>query len=451
MDAAVIRIEMPGGRPPSLLLGALPPGGSPHLLDALGLAGWGTGPGGDGPGIGLLALEPEVVFAGGVAALREARRWLDDERAAAPLAAVLLGWIGYELGAELVGERVPRPTEPLPAPVQLAGFRAVYRYDWRSGAADVIGSSREAVDRLAGLISDATVHPQGACLSLPPPVARSNDAEFARAIERVKAYIRAGDVYQVNLSRRLDAAAPDAAALRQLFCTLAARAGAPFSAYLETPERTVISASPESFLRVAGNRVETCPIKGTRPRGQTPAADAILRKELEASPKDRAEHVMIVDLERNDLGRVCETGSVRVTRFCEPRTFSDVHHLVSCVEGRLLDARDWPGLLAAMFPGGSITGAPKLRAMQIIAELEPVPRGVYSGALGLFDSAGGVDLSIAIRTAVASGGVLHLHLGGGIVADSDAEQELRETRDKGRAFARSWGFEEQASTPEQHS
>jgi para-aminobenzoate synthetase component 1 len=266
----------------------------------------------------------------------------------------------------------------------------------------------------------------------------------------VKAYIRAGDVYQVNLSRRLDAAAPDPAALRQLFGTLAARAGAPFSAYLETPERTVISASPECFLRVEGNRVETCPIKGTRPRGPTPAADALLAKELEASPKDRAEHVMIVDLERNDLGRVCNTGSVRVTRFCEPRAFSDVHHLVSCVEGRLLDARDWPGLLEATFPGGSITGAPKLRAMQIIAEVEPVPRDVYTGALGLFDSAGGVDLSIAIRTAVASGGALHLHLGGGIVADSDAEQELRETRDKGRAFARSWGFEEQASAPAQH-
>ena len=401
--------------------------------------------------MGLLALEPEITFSGGIAALRDARRWLEDIRAGAPLAAVLLGCIGYELGAELSAGRVPRRAGPLEPPVRLAVFRAAYRYDWRTGAADIMGSSRRAVDRLADQIRDATARRPIASASLPRPVGHSSDAEFKRAVDRVKAYIHAGDVYQVNLSRRLETAAPDPAELRRLFSTLAARAGAPFSAYLETPERTVISASPECFLRVAGTRVETCPIKGTRPRGRTPAEDASLRKELENSPKDRAEHVMIVDLERNDLGRVCETGSVRVTRLCEPRSFSDVHHLVSCVEGRLSDARDWTGLLEATFPGGSITGAPKLRAMQIISELEPVPRGVYTGALGLFDSAGGVDLSIAIRTAVASGGALHLHLGGGIVADSDAEQELRETRDKGRAFARSWNFKERTSESEQHS
>ncbi len=450
MYAPVFRIEIPRGRSPSALLATLPPGGSPHLLDALGPGGWGTGPGGDGLGVGLLALEPEIVFRGGLAALRDARRWLEEHRAGAKHASLLLGWIGYELGLELSGGRVRPASETLPPPVQLAGFRAVYRYDWRTGAAEVIGSSRAGVDRLAAQISRAASCPRIACASLPRPVARSSDVEFARSVERVKAYIRAGDVYQVNLSRRLDAAAPDPAGLRRLFGALASHAGAPFSAFLETPDRTVLSASPECFLRVAGNRVETCPIKGTRPRGRTPAADAILRKELENSPKDRAEHVMIVDLERNDLGRVCETGSVRVIRLCEPRAFSDVHHLVSCVEGRLLDARDWPGLLEATFPGGSITGAPKLRAMQIIAELEPVPRGVYTGALGLIDSVGFVDLSIAIRTAVASAGALHLHLGGGIVADSDAELELRETRDKGRAFARSWGFEENAGSSERH-
>ena len=443
MDAPVFRVEMPGGRSPSRLLAALPPGGSPHLLDALGPAGWGTGPGGEGPGVSLLALEPEIVFAGGVAALREGQRWLNDARSEAAFAAVLLGSLGYELGAELNGGYAGRRPEPSFAPaVQLAGFRAVYRYDWRTGVAEVLGSSRAAVDRLAGQVRGATERGQIPSLPFHRPSARSSDAEFTRAVERVKAYIRAGDVYQVNLSRRLDAKAPDAAELRRLFAALSARAGAPFSAYQETPERTILSASPECFLRVAGNRVETCPIKGTRPRGQTPLADESLRRELETSQKDRAEHVMIVDLERNDLGRVCETGSVRVTHLCEPRSFSDVHHLVSCVEGRLLDAADWPGLLEATFPGGSITGAPKLRAMQIIGELEPVPRGVYTGALGLFDAAGGVDLSIAIRTAVATEGALHLHLGGGIVADSDPLLELRETRDKGRAFARSWGFEE---------
>jgi anthranilate/para-aminobenzoate synthase component I len=150
---------------------------------------------------------------------------------------------------------------------------------------------------------------------------------------------------------------------------------------------------------------------------------------------------MIVDLERNDLGRVCETGSVRVSELCAPRSFADVHHLVSVVRGRLRDPRDWVGLLQATFPGGSITGAPKLRAMQIIAELEPVPRDAYTGAVGWIDAAGRLELAIAIRTAIAARGALQLHLGGGIVADSDPAAELRETRDKGRGFARAWGLE----------
>ncbi|MEX2205036.1 MAG: anthranilate synthase component I family protein [Myxococcota bacterium] len=448
MHAPVHRIPMPSGRPPWTLLTALPQGGSPHLLDALGAGGWGAGPGGDGPGSGLLALEPEIVFSGGLTALHEARTWLEAHRAEAKHGTVVLGSLDYELGLELGDGRVPRRSGEALPPVRLAGFRALYRYDARSGAAELIGSSREAVERLAARLSGAGSRPARRCTPLPRPEAHSSDADYARAVERVKAYIRAGDVYQVNLSRRLEARAPAAADLRPLYAALATRAGAPFSAYLETAERTVLSASPECFLRVAGRRVETCPIKGTRPRGDTPEADASLRKELESSVKDRAEHVMIVDLERNDLGRVCETGSVRVTRLCEPRAFSDVHHLVSRVEGRLLDPADWPGLIAATFPGGSITGAPKLRAMQIIAELEAIARGVYTGAIGMIDSTGDVDLSIAIRTAVASAGRLQLHLGGGIVADSEADAELRETRDKGRGFARSWDFAERVDARE---
>jgi anthranilate/para-aminobenzoate synthase component I len=442
VHAPVFRIAIPGGRPPWALLESLPPGRTPHLLDALGPGGWGVGPGGDGPGTSLLGLDPEVVFSGGLEALHDARRWLEDSRACAKHGTLVLGSIGYELGIDLSGGRVPHRSEGEAPPVRLGGFRAVYRHHGRTGSAEVVGSSRAAVERLAQALADGAARPRVARDALPRPDPHSSDAEFTRSVERVRTYIRAGDVYQVNLSRRLDAAAPDAAELRRLYRALASCAGAPFSAYLETADRTILSASPECFLRVAGDRVESCPIKGTRPRGATPAANAMLRKELESSAKDRAEHVMIVDLERNDLGRVCQTGSVRVTRLCELREFSDVHHMESRVEGRLIDARDWPGLIAAMFPGGSITGAPKLRAMQIIAELEPVPRGVYTGAIGMIDSTGDVDLSIAIRTAVSSAGTLQLHLGGGIVADSDAEQELRETRDKGRAFARSWGFEE---------
>jgi para-aminobenzoate synthetase component 1 len=177
----------------------------------------------------------------------------------------------------------------------------------------------------------------------------------------------------------------------------------------------------------------------SRPRGRTPEEDEWLAKELRHAPKDRAEHVMIVDLERNDLGRICRTGSVRVERLAELRSFGNVHHLVSSVRGELRDPRNPRDWLAATFPGGSITGAPKLRAMEIIEQLEPVPRGPYTGAIGYFDARGGLDLSIAIRTAVACDDSLLLQLGGGIVAESDPQAELEETRQKGRAFERHWG------------
>jgi para-aminobenzoate synthetase component 1 len=252
----------------------------------------------------------------------------------------------------------------------------------------------------------------------------------------IQDWIRSGDVYQVNLSRRLEFAPASPALARRLYADLATRAPAPFAAYLEGGDHVVVSNSPERFLRTVGARVETCPIKGTRPRGRHPEEDRWLAKELLASAKDRAEHVMIVDLERNDLGRVCEIGSVRVDRLAALRTYPTVHHLVSSVQGCLRDPGDLTGLLRATFPGGSITGAPKIRAMEIIDSLESGARGVYTGAIGMIDAAGDIDLSIAIRTAVVARGRLSLHVGGGIVADSDADEELQETRDKASAFVR---------------
>jgi para-aminobenzoate synthetase component 1 len=394
-------------------------------VDALGPSGWGVGPGGVGPGIGLLGVEPAEFFAGGLEVLGEVQRWLDAERAGDPHAALAIGSIDYDGST----------------PLRLAVFRAVYRYDAGTRTAEVVGTSRPAVDQLAERVEIAARASETRPSPLPAPTKRTADADHARATEAVKAYIRAGDVYQVNLSRRLELPSPDPSELRRLFGVLALHAAAPYTAFLETRERTVLSASPECFLRVRGDRVETCPIKGTRPRGRTAAEDEAMRKELEASAKDQAEHVMIVDLERNDLGRVSRIGSVRVPSLARLESFSDVHHLVSRVEGRLRSPRDWPALFAATFPGGSITGAPKRRAMEIIAELEAGPRGLYTGAIGTFDSAGGIDLSIAIRTAVAEHGALALQLGGGIVADSDADEELREMRDKGRVFARSWDFD----------
>jgi anthranilate/para-aminobenzoate synthase component I len=444
VDSSVISLGPKIGSPAELLA-RLPPDSQPHLLDARADGGWGEALGACGGERSFLGVRPEVVFRGGREALEEARRWLAQFRGQPALDAVLVGSLAYELGHAFAGGaigRVDRGVEAEPAPVCLAGFRALYVHDAASPEGVVVGGCGRARAALAELLrslpaaSDSEREPD-----VVRPRARTRDVDFLRAVRRIQGYIRSGDVYQVNLARRLDAPCPDPMALRRLYLRLADATAAPFCAYLEAPEQTLLSSSPERFLRSDGAAVETCPIKGTRPRGHTPSQDAASLRALLASAKDRAEHVMIVDLERNDLGRVCEIGSVHVSDLCRSRSFSDVHHLVSTIRGRLRDPGDWVGLLEATFPGGSITGAPKLRAMQIIAELEPVPRGVYTGAIGSIDAAGRVDLSIAIRTAVAAGGLLQLHLGGGIVADSEPESELRETRDKGRGFARSWGFD----------
>ncbi|MFQ5515097.1 MAG: anthranilate synthase component I family protein [Myxococcota bacterium] len=411
-------------------------------LQACASGGWGSGPGGGGEPLQLLTLGPAREFAGGIEALREARQWLRGFHGPEPFRAFLIGWLSYELGREL--ESLPgRCANEMPVDtVQLAGFRAVYRFDPVSGLGRVVGGDPEAVERLAEQVRRALKVPapvDSPVPRLPRPRPRSSDRAFRDGIRAIQAWIRAGDVYQVNLSRRLDVRPVPPARLPLLYRRLTAQSPAPFSAYLELGETVVLSNSPERFLRVAGDRVETCPIKGTRPRGLSPEEDARLARELLSSEKDRAEHLMIVDLERNDLGRVCHTGSVEVRRLGALQALPRVFHLVSSVVGRLRERDDWVGLLRASFPGGSITGAPKLRAMEIIEELEPVRRGVYTGALGYFDASGGVDLSLAIRTAIANHGGLSLHLGSGIVADSDPDAELRETRDKGRSFAELWG------------
>jgi para-aminobenzoate synthetase component 1 len=209
---------------------------------------------------------------------------------------------------------------------------------------------------------------------------------------------------------------------------------APFAAYLSTPYAHVLSASPERFLRVEGGQVETKPIKGTRPRAGHARLDAELAQALRASEKDRAENVMIVDLLRNDLSKNCRLGSVTVPRLFDVESFATVHHLVSTVRGELAPGRDALALLRGCFPGGSITGAPKLRAMQIIEELEPNRRGVYCGAIGYIGFDGDMDVNIAIRTLVISRGETRFWAGGGIVADSRLEDEYQETFDKAAAL-----------------
>lgn len=257
---------------------------------------------------------------------------------------------------------------------------------------------------------------------------------YAQAFGRIQRYIHDGDCYQVNLAQRFAAAAGGDPWLA--YQALRVMNPAPFAAYLKTPYAHVLSSSPERFLKLERGVVETRPIKGTRARNGHPRRDAELAEELRASGKDRAENVMIVDLLRNDLSKNCELGSVKVPKLFEVESYATVHHLVSTVSGRLRADRDALDLLRGCFPGGSITGAPKLRAMQIIEELEPHRRGVYCGAIGYVGFDGAMDLNVAIRTMVHSGGTIRFWAGGGIVADSRLEDEYQETFDKAAAMLR---------------
>jgi para-aminobenzoate synthetase component 1 len=269
-------------------------------------------------------------------------------------------------------------------------------------------------------------------------------AAYADGVARILDYVARGDVYQVNLTERFTTSLAEAPL--DVYGRLRALQRVPFGAYLDLGTEQVLSNSPELFLRRRGWRVITCPIKGTRPRGTSAAEDLRLRRELSTDAKERAEHVMIVDLERNDLGRVCRTGTVAVERLAKCVSFDTVHHLVSTVAGALRSDVGAGDLLRATFPSGSITGAPKIRAMEIINELEPVPRGFYTGAIGWIDASGDCDLNVAIRTAVARDGTLAYAAGGGIVADSRADRERAELHLKAAAFFRAIGVADDGTT-----
>ncbi|MBR9974208.1 MAG: aminodeoxychorismate synthase component I, partial [Bacteroidetes bacterium] len=256
--------------------------------------------------------------------------------------------------------------------------------------------------------------------------------EYMEAVRRVRQYIHDGDVYQVNLSQRFRFPFPgDAFSLWQ---ALFEANPAPFYAWIDAGTFQVLSASMERFVLVDGDRIETRPIKGTRPRGKDDEEDRRLENELRHSAKDDAELSMIVDLERNDLGRICLPGSVRVAGHKRIERYANVMHLVSEVEGRLRPGTGFAAIFRALFPGGSVTGCPKIRAMEIIDGLEPETRHVYTGAIGYVANDGRMDFNIAIRTAVAVDGICHLSVGGGVVYDSDPREEYLETLDKGRTF-----------------
>jgi para-aminobenzoate synthetase component 1 len=359
-----------------------------------------------------------------------------------------IGYFGYDLGRLL--ERLPATAADEGLPELDVGF-----YDWvlaadhLSGEGWIIatglptGREADARGRLAGIQERLCAPPAspGDAAHLEVPRLRSNfrRADYLRAVERAREYIAAGDIFQVNLSHRLGGEWRGAP--WPLYERLRAASPVSYGAYLDLGDIKVLSASPERFLKLDGRRIETRPIKGTRPRGATPEEDRALGAELLASEKDRAENLMIVDLLRNDIGKVCRVGSVRVPKLFDLERHASVWHLVSTVCGELRPGLDAVDLLRACFPGGSVTGCPKIRAMEIIEELEPVRRGVYCGAIGYLSFTGDMDTNIVIRTLVLRDGRMDLQVGGAVTYDSDPEAEYAETLAKGRALLGALGAE----------
>jgi para-aminobenzoate synthetase component I len=363
---------------------------------------------------------------------------LVDRALPLPLAGGVIACLGYELGQLIEPPRdgvIAAPDLPLAV---LRRYDPLLAYD-RSRRQYTLLCADPNAARAPWLEALAAPAPSWDAPLGGPLAAELPAARYRGAVARVLAYLAAGDVYQVNLTQPFTA--PLVAPAWALAARLARRHPVPYGAYLDLGDAQIVANSPELFLRRRGRRIETRPIKGTRPRGELAARDAALAAELLADPKERAEHVMIVDLERNDLGRVCETGSVVVERYAAVESLPTVHHLVSTVAGRLRRDVELAALLRATFPGGSITGAPKVRAMEIIRELEPWPRGPYTGAFGFLDPRGDLELGLAIRTAIVSGGRVRYHAGGGIVADSDPDRELAEAWLKTAALRRALGEE----------
>jgi anthranilate synthase component 1 len=313
-------------------------------------------------------------------------------------------------------------------------MRAALLHDHASGASRIVcepGATAEAEQLLADL--------EGVDLAEPGPrqrvagtIVEDDPGAYLAACRRTLGHIAAGDVYQANLARRWRLSLPEGLAPGALYRRLRAANPGAFAGSAMLPEFSILSSSPERLVRVLGRRVDTRPIAGTRPRGAREDEEVIT--ELTGSPKERAEHVMLIDLERNDLGRLCEPGSVQVDEFMIVESYAHVHHIVSNVSGLLRPDVEPGGVVRALFPGGTITGCPKVRCMQLIGDLEGIGRGAYTGAMGYLALDGSLDLNILIRTMTVQDRQLELRAGAGIVADSDPERELEETRAKARGM-----------------
>jgi para-aminobenzoate synthetase component 1 len=379
------------------------------------------------------ANEPDV-------ALRELDRVLGGDQAA-------IFTLSYDLGRHLQGFSAVRSSdEPL---AFIATFDSLIVHDYDSGKTHISGDSASAnilSQRLSEIKASMPLHIPGS--SARTSISRS---DYLQCIDTIQEEIHTGNTYQTNLTRRIEARLPADATASAIFQRLRSRHPAPFSAFIKRPDSTVISASPERFFKIENGMVSASPIKGTRPRGSTQQDDDRLRLELLNSEKDRAENTMIVDLLRNDLGRVCEFGSVAVETLCEIEEHPSLFHLVSTINGKLRKGLKFSDIFNALFPCGSITGAPKISTMEIIDRLEPTARGLSMGAIGYYLPASfgfgeTIDLSVAIRTMVIRNQTASFNVGGGIVIDSDPENEWDETVTKSRALLDALGIDPEAVT-----
>lgn len=355
----------------------------------------------------------------------------------------LIGYFGYDLARTL--EKIPSTAKnDLNLPdIEAAFYDSAYIWNRRKNQALFIAlplnkeTQKETQKKINDLKTDLS-KPSGldfdgdSKITIQPWKSNFSKSKYLKAVENVKNYIAAGDIYQANLSQRFEAEFKGD--IYSVFQKILELNPARFSSFFHTPETTLLSVSPECFIRMDGRRAATFPIKGTRSRGATPSEDETFKKDLFNSPKDASELLMIVDLERNDLGKVCEFNSVRVVSPKRLETHPQVLHLAGAIEGRLRKDVSHVECLEEMFPGGSITGAPKLRAMEIIEELEPTRRNLYTGSFGYMGFNGISDLSILIRTLIKKNSRLYFQVGGGIVADSLPEAEYMETLIKGKTF-----------------
>jgi len=382
-----------------------------------------------------------------------------------PMAAALFGYLGYDMVRHV--EKLPEaPADPIGAPEALLMRPTVVAvFDNVTGEITLVTPARKRAGQSATRAYDAALTrlravlrtlerplkraPAGAPIAGAAPISNFTPEAYRALVARCKAYTRAGDVFQVVPSQRFSA--PFTQSPFALYRSLRRLNPSPFLYYLNFADFAVVGSSPEILVRLRGDTVTIRPIAGTRPRGDTPAHDHALEEELLADPKERAEHLMLVDLARNDLGRVAKRGApegpnaatagagsahVRVTEAFTIERYSHVMHIVSNVEGELRDELQALDALLAGFPHGTVTGAPKVRAMEIINEVEPHQRGIYAGGVGYFGAGGDMDTCIALRTAIVKDGMLHVQAGGGIVLDSDADAEFAETQHKSRALFR---------------